>query len=39
MQYFSKFWDENVFKYIAYHTNLYSMQQMGKSIVTNEKEI
>lgn len=39
MQYFSKFWDDNVFKYIAYHTNLYSTQEIGKSIVTNEKEI
>ena len=38
-QYFSKFCDDNVFKYIAYHTNLYSMQQIGKSIIANEKEI
>ena len=39
MQYFSRFWDDNFFKHVAYHTNLYSTQQTGKSIETNEKEI
>ena len=39
MQYFSRFWDDNAFKHIAYNTNLYRTQQTVKSIETNEKEI
>ena len=39
IQYFSRFWDYNVFKHIAYHANLGRMQQTGKSIETNKKEI
>ena len=39
MLYFSRFWDDNVFRDIAYHTNLYSMQQTGKSIEINEKKL
>lgn len=40
MQYFSRFRDDNVFKNIAYPTNLYSMEQTGKLIdETNEKNL
>ena len=39
IQYFSRFWDYNVFKHIAYHANLVRMQQTGKSIEANKKEI
>ena len=38
LQYFEVFWDDNILEHIAYHTNLYSVQQSGKSIKTNVKD-
>ena len=39
LQYFSRFWDDNFFKHVEYHTNLYSTQQTGKSIETMKKKL
>ena len=39
LQYFKLFWDDNILEHIAHHTKLYSVQQSGKSIKTNAKEI
>ena len=38
LQYFKLFWDGNILEHIANHTNLYSVQQSGKSIKRNAKE-
>ena len=39
LQHFKLFWDDNILEHIVHHTNLYSVQQSGKSIKTNAKEI
>ena len=39
LQYLKLFCDNNILEHIAHHTNLYSVQQSGKSIKTNAKEI
>ena len=38
-QYFKRFWDNNVSEHLAQHTNLCSVQELWKSIDTNQKEI
>ena len=39
LQYLKLFWDYNILKHIPHHTNLYSVQESGKPIKTNAKEI
>ena len=39
LQYLKLFCDNNILEHIAHHTNLYSVQQSGKSVKTNAKEI
>ena len=39
LQYFKLFWDGNILEHITHQTNLYSVQQSGKSIKTNAKEM
>ena len=39
LQYFKEFWDDNVSQHLAHHTNLYSVQESGKAIETNQIEI
>ena len=38
-QYFQRFWDNEIRKYLTEQTNLYSMQETGKSINVTEDEI
>ena len=38
-QYFHRFWDNEIRKYLTEQTNLYSMQETGKSINVTEDEI
>ena len=39
LQYLKVFWDDEICDHLAYHTNLYSTQQTGKSIETTRQEI
>ena len=39
LQYLKIFWDDEICDHLAYHTNLYSTQQTGKSIETTRQEI
>ncbi|KAK3931897.1 LOW QUALITY PROTEIN: PiggyBac transposable element-derived protein 3 [Frankliniella fusca] len=39
IDYFQYYWDDEIFQYIADQTNLYSVQQDGKSMDVTKKEI
>ena len=39
LQYSKLFWDDNILEHITHQTNLYTIQQSGKSIKSNAKEI
>ena len=39
MQYFKKFWNDNIIENLDTQTNIYSVQKSGKCIDTNEQEI
>ena len=39
MQYFKKFWSNNIIENLATQTNIYSVQKSGKCIDTNAQEI
>ena len=39
LQYLKVFWDDEICDHLAYHTNLYSTQQTGKSTETTHQEI
>ena len=38
-QYFQRFWDNKIRKYLTEETNLYSMQETENSIIVTEDEI
>ena len=39
MQYFKKFWSDNITENLATQTNIYLVQKSGKCIDTNAQEI